>query len=78
MKEFADWAQCPYVLTSAYQNKGIEEAFVKIVQQIKFEQPEPSHGAKEPTSKQKAPEEPKGTKLVSKSPEKKDTKDCKC
>ena len=79
LKEFAEWAQCPYVLTSAYQNKGIEEAFVKIVEQIKFESPQPQPSGSDSPTKQKGPSEPKGEKLAaSKQTDKKDSKDCKC
>lgn len=83
LKEFADWAGCSYVLTSAWQNKGIEvlysqkDAFKKIVQGI-IKTNKPS-GPAETASVRTHSATTKGDKLFAKSgTEEKKTDEKKC
>lgn len=77
LKEFADWVKCDYVMTSAWENRGIEDSFKKLVRAIQKEikPPTPVSGGKfvEGTAAQ-------GDKLTAKEngKEKKEEKDKKC
>jgi hypothetical protein len=75
LKEFAEWVKCDYVLTSAWENRGIEDCFKKLVKTIsKDMKPVASAGGKTTTG------QPQGDKLTNKDneKEKKDDKEKKC
>ena len=77
LKEFADWVGCPYVLTSAWQNRGIEDAFRLLVKQNEKNNPSKDaagkNGAGSPSNGKAS-----GEKLESGAKDPKDKKDKKC
>lgn len=80
LKEFAEWVKCDYVLTSAWENRGIEEAFKKLVRAIQKDvKPAPAGGG-DKSGGGASPTNKGGDKLTAKKDgqEKKDGKKDKC